>query len=753
MKNFCKFSLVVILLIVLETSIIGAQERGSGENANDSEFWLEEIMVTSEKREESIQEIPASVIAVSGEELTSLGKMTTAEVLEEMPGVDWNSSRDLIGSGHAQPDAGIKIRSITRKTTSDGQPPSAVATYVDGVFEGMGGNYDIERVEVLRGPQGTLYGRSATGGVAAFVTKDPQLTEFGGDMKLTVGEYELRNVEAAVNAPFGESFALRIATRYHTQDGYFNEAGGKEETKEARTKLLYYPTDKLRILLSGAVRFQRYNSGGCSQTFISPDEYDYCGSYEDVLLGNYNEMYQGTLQVDYDFGSSNLTYIGSYRYFEDTDNLQGSVRAYPNWTFRDLNYNPGEWFHTEEVRWVSDSDGWFSWLVGANYYYSKYDRTHGGEQVVAYEYPGGAEDHAPESRDAPVFDFAMAGHTYNLGFFTEETFKLSEKMRITAGLRYDMSEVMGDIGYRLNLNQTEFGNFLSPPMYIGTEYAKTLDWENITYKLRVEYDLTPENMIYAMTATGFLPGDVRISTHGANFIVLPYDEEKLTTYEVGSKNRFLDNRVQLNVSLFYYDYDEYRHTVNLATQQGVDYIIIVTPLEMFGAEAEFLWMVTKNDKVSMNLAWLDATIKDFPMIDAGAGPVDSREYLTLSDIPGTSPLTGFLRYEHTFHLAGGSTLVPRLTLRYSDGYYLNQLTQAMVDMGQLPYNYQDSYTTCDFGITWTSDDGKYSASAWVHNLTDEEYKLSAFISGTGTNTNVAYLGAPRNAGVNFSIRF
>ena len=141
------------------------------------------------------------------------------------------------------------------------------------------------------------------------------------------------------------------------------------------------------------------------------------------------------------------------------------------------------------------------------------------------------------------------------------------------------------------------------------------------------------------------------------------------------------------------------------------------------------------------------------MIDAGAGPVDSREFLTLSDIPGTSPLTGFLRYEHTFQLLGGSTLVPRLTLRYSDGYYLNQLTQAMVDMGQLPYNYQDSYTTCDFGITWTSDDGKYSASAWVHNLTDEEYKLSAFISGTGTNTNVAYLGAPRNAGVNFSIRF
>lgn len=759
MKKKLLLTLAAALLLSIAVPLTWAQdsatEEDTKEDKTEKEFTLEEITVTAEKREANVQKVPASIFVVKGDDLTSLGKMTTQEILEEIPGVDWISARDLIGSGHAQPDAGIKIRGLARKETSDNQPPSAVASYADGVFEGMGGNYDVERVEVLRGPQGTLYGRSANGGVVSFHTRDPELLEFGGNMSLATGSDNLRNIEAAVNAPLGESFALRLAARYHTQDDPWVGIGGMQESKEARVKLLYQPADKLRVMLTGQIREYRYNGGGCSQTFIAPDKFDYCGAEEDISYGNYDEMYQGTLNVDYDFDNSILSYIGSYRYYEDTDNLQGSIRAYPLYIFRDINYNPGEWFHTEEIRWASNTDGKLSWLVGANYYYSRWDRTHAGEQVVAYEYVGGPEDSAPDSYDAPVFSLDMAGHVYNYGIFTEETYEINDRMRITGGLRYDYTEVLGDLTMNFNLNLTEYGNSLNPPIYMSMNYVDSRDWDNITYKLRWEYDLTPDNMIYLLTATGFQPGDVRLSMKDfGSFITLPYDEEKLTTYEFGSKNRFFDNKLQFNVSLFYYDYEAYRNTVNIAIGvAGGNYIVVPTPLEMFGTEVEAIYLITPHDRLSFNLATLDATIEDFPVIDYEGDIINTRDFMALKDMPGTSPLTGFMRYEHTFFLPKGSILKPRLTLRYTKGYYLNQIPYVYIDMGQLPYNYQDSYVTCDLGTTWTSSDGKYSMSAYINNLFDEIYMTGDYISSTSIEGNLVYLANPRSYGINFTVRF
>ncbi len=767
MKKSFIFILTISVLLLTTVPLTWAQDSETKEDKSKGEFVLEEITVTAEKREENIQKVPASVFVVNGDSLAALGKMTTQEILDEIPGVDWASSRDLIGSGHAQPDAGIKIRGLARKETSDNQPPSAVASYVDGVFEGMGGNYDIERVEVLRGPQGTLYGRSANGGVVAFHTRDPLLQEFGGNISLSYGSNELKNIEAAVNAPLGESFALRVAARYHYQDDPWAGEAGKQETKEARVKLLYQPADKLRVMLTGQVKEYRYNGGGCPQTFITPDKFDYCNTdaATPISYGNYNEMYQGTLKVDYDFGNSLLTYIGSYRYFEDTNNLQGSLRPYVLYTFRDLNYNPGEWFHTEELRWSSNTDSKLSWLIGANYYYSRWDRTHGGEQVVAY-IPGTdplVEDSPPDSYDAPVFSLDMKGHVLNYGIFTEETYEINDRMRITGGLRYDYTEVLGDLTMNFNLNLTEYNNSLNPPIYMSMNYVDSRDWNNITYKLRWEYDLAPDNMIYLLTATGFQPGDVRLSMKDfGSFITLPYDEEKLTTYEFGSKNRFFDNKLQFNVSLFYYDYEEYRNTVNIAIGvPGGNYIVVPTPLEMYGTEVEAIYLVTPLDKLTFNLAALNATIEEFPVIDYEGDIINSRDFMALADIPGTPPLTCFMRYEHTFFLPKGSILKPRLTLRYTDGYYLTQLPDFYIYdeesmggyPGQLPYNYQDSYVTCDLGVTWTSSDGMYSASAFINNLFDEVYKTGVYLDSASTANNTVYLSNPRNYGITFTVRF
>ncbi len=776
MKKSFIFNLAISVLLFTAVPLIWAQDSATEEDTTKDktkkEFILEEITVTAEKRAENVQKVPASVAVVSGDKLTSLGKFTTQEILDEIPGVDWISSKDLIGAGHAQPDAGIKIRGIARKLSSDGQPPSAVASYVDGVFEGMGANYDIERVEVLRGPQGTLYGRSATGGVVAFHTRDPELQVFGGNISLTTGSEELRNIEAAVNAPLGESFALRIAARYNEQDDFWTGQSGKEETKEARAKLLYQPTDRLRVMLTGQVRQYRYNGGGCSQTFYDldptdptvmpdPDKYNYCFRSEASSYGNWNDMYQGTLNVEYDFGDSILTYIGSYRYYEDSDNEEGSYRTSSAWIFRDVTINPGEWFHTEELRWASNTDGKWKWLVGANYYYSRFDRYHAGIQHRVYDAEGN-EVNPPYTYDAPLFAQTNVGHTYNIGFFTEHTYELRDDMRLTGGLRYDKSEVEGGIRIQFNINSDEFHNGFNPPIWVYVPpdgpYNQDQDFSNVTYKLRWEYDVTPDNMIYALTATGFLPGDVRLGldlgTNPPAGTILPYDEEKLTTYEIGSKNRFFDNKLQFNMSAYYYDYEDYRNTVNINTSgQGASYVVVVTPLRMYGSEMEAIYLLTDKDRISLNMASINAKITGFPDIDLESGTLDSRYFMAYKYIPGTSPLTGFLRYVHTFFLSKGSYLEPRVTLRYTHGYYLSQIRQDVLAMGNAPYNWQDDYVTCDLAATWTSSDGMYSASAYVNNLFDEEYKVGVGIQTTTPKDNQVYLGNPRNYGVNFTVRF
>lgn len=749
-------ALILALGLTLGYTLSLSAQEGYSEG-----FTLEEIVVTAEKRTENIQDLPSSVSVLTGDSLMELGKTTTAQILEDVPNVRWSAQNSFTGAGVASADSGITIRGVQQKQTSDGQPPAATATYVDDVFQGIGGNYDVARVEVLRGPQGTLYGRSATGGVVAFHTNDPKLSEFSGIVSGEAAKQNSLNFQGAINIPIGESFALRTAAHKLARDGFFNKDGGHTETREGRIKFLYQPSDKLNILFTGSFNEVQSNSGGSTVYLTSPTTFDYNSNSTDVVLASsWARTIQGALNFSYNFEHSTLTYIGAYRKYVDDKN-PGTVMAMGQWVARSVLVNPGETFHTEEIRLASDSESWLKWLIGANYYYSKFDRVMTGYHVSSHQGPGGPPDD-PNTSNVFVFSMRPYGHYENSGIFTEETFNLRDDMRITAGLRYDESEVLGQYDYDYNMNVNIWGNAFNPAEIRSFNYAKTLQWSNITYKARWEYDITPNNMLYALTATGFQPGDIRITSksvygNGMNqaptdvlFFALPYDEEKLISYEVGSKNQFLNNTLQLNLSAFYYNYDGYRSAINTATMGPPSYVIVATPLRMIGAEADSTWLVTSEDKLSLSVALLDARIMDYPEIE-GFGP--SKKYLQLERLPNNPPLTADLNYDHTFSLADGSILAPRATLRYTSGLYVSQLTESQVKMGQMPYAWQKAYMLGDVGITWISSTGMYSASAIVRNVTDEEYKTGVGISSWKLTDNTATPGDPRTWSMNFSIRF
>lgn len=720
--------------------------------SGESEFTLEEITVTAEKREADVQKVPASVDVLSGDDLLESGKLGTGNILANIPNVK--------GGGD-----NVVIRGVEMKTeNAEGRPPTATATYVDGVFSGIGSSYDLERVEVLRGPQGTLYGRSALGGVASYVTRNPMLDEFSATINAEVGKAALRNLTAVVNAPVADVFAVRVSGNYREREGYLNGKGGYSETKDGRIKMLYKPSENLDIVGTAQISQSKANSGGRSVILVKPDgPFDYTSArLIETQEGAPRTSAQYSLNADYDFGSSKLTYIGGYQTYDDTKG-GGMEQTMFNVIMEQIGSTPEDTKFTQEVRLASSSEGPLQWLIGGSYYRNKFEQLMTSIQKRVFtDTTMTVENTDPSVQDVFIFSNASSGTVNNYGVFTEETYELADDVRVTAGLRYDNTKIEGTSAWVFNTAEAGRGIAMAPEVYVSSSYTGSYTYNNITYKLRFEYDVTPENMLYVLTSTGFLPGDVRISPYFTGpgqvaFVPLPYDEEKMTSYEAGIKNRFLDNRLQVNGDIFYYNYSGFRTAVNTAPagQQRPVYAMAIIGLKMYGAEFDTKWMLTMKDKLSFNAGYMVKKITDVPEL------MESK--LMLTKYPGYPPLTANLGYDHTFTIPNGSILAARAELNYTSGYYLGQLTETQIAGVEgnryttKEWDWTSSYILGNINATWTSPQNKYSATAYVRNVFDKEYKAGVSIPTDGDTTVYGSVtvnpGAPRVWGFLLSAKF
>jgi outer membrane receptor protein involved in Fe transport len=765
MKKVFLLASITVLFFIL--SGLGAL----AEESAVTEFTLEEITVTAEKRSVNLQTVASSVVAIEASDLADMGKITAAQMLESVPNLTI-SSYGRGGGGSLSDNISIRGVKKTQEPGGAGNPvPSATATYVDDVYEGIGGTYDVNRIEVLRGPQGTLYGRSATGGVVALHTNDPVLEKFGINSSFSDGTGSRINLEAVLNAPVGDKVALRAAVHhFHQAEGYYNEKGGESDTKEARIKALFQPTEQLSFLLSlSTARDQNY-SGGWSQTLSGPNtiEYNDPVAYTAPNKGVPSTRKQGSLNVNYDLDSSSITYIAAM-HTSDNRGKSGTSLNKSSYQYNITTGKPSK-TQTHEIRWVSNTESALTWLVGSNYYKNTYDSISTAFQV------SDVNSTDPRSYNAELFAWYLKGEVTNYGLFTEETYKLRDDMRITAGLRYDKTKILNYTGFDFNKNLGPFMVGYKPEDIIhyptdATYFLDSPDFDNVTYKLRFEYDLTPDNMIYALTATGFLPGDSQVSVAtkfspppdmnlvDVGFIKLPYKQQLLTSYEVGTKNRFMNKKLQLNGSVFYYDYAGYQEAVNInppGSPPPPNFIVLRVPVRMYGLEVDCTWLLTQNDKLTFSGGLLDAQLKSYPDIPDTTD--SAKKYMYLKRVPGLPKSSGTLGYDHTFLLGDESSLVPRVQARYTSGYYLGQITAgeaASTDAAgnsYLGYLYQGSVVLGDISATWNSADAKYSATAYVRNVTDKRYKTSATLPTGSPIVNVT-VGDPRTWGVMFSAKF
>jgi outer membrane receptor protein involved in Fe transport len=722
---------------------------------------LEEVVITAERRSTDIQSVAASVSVRTGEELAAQGRYTTRQVLEDVPGlavVD-NSSVN-VGSSDVQGN-NITIRGITPATQVVGggapsgiSPAPGTAVYVDGVYEGVGSVFDLDRVEVLRGPQGTLYGRSATTGVVAFHTRNPSLEKVSGNAGIEFGDYDLQHYTAAVNVPLSSTLAARVSGDYYDQGkGYFGQGNRAISTrKNTRAKLLWQPNEDFSLLTGFAFESRDAASGGNSTTAAPPTLA--LRTLSNSLFPGHKISRQYWAEANWDIGAVTVTYQPAYREWRQKDNLLTDANFFGTGSQLRQNFRtPKDNFLTQELRVASQAGSALQWQAGVFQYQNKLDNSN----LNFLANPDGSVRVVQTSTSDQK-------KTESLGAFAEATFAPVESTRMTLGVRYDdtqvsVSEFFFENPFSLCGTPLQFivplplppgarctgpGTASVPPPPGTSISGVNLKFHNFNYKARLEYDLASKNMLYGMISTGFRPGDAGIANRALNIVAA----EKLTSFEVGSKNRFLDDSLQLNAGLFYYNYHGFRTSYIPNTPSPADFgnfrgsVNLNVPAKNIGGELELLYQLTGHDRVGLNYNYVESRWKNKPAGFALA-QIEKKRAITPTSITAN--------YEHIFNLTGGSLLSMRLDGRYESSHLTQNLHADWLAIGYGQYVHVGSRTIGNLTGSWSTDGGRYSVSAYVRNFTNQKY-ATYNVGGDPNSLRVEWTD-PRTYGALFSVRF
>lgn len=724
-KSPACYCLYTTYALIGSTVLVGgpvhAQSGATGNGADA--IALEEIVVTAERRTQNLQKAPLAVSVREGDDLVAQGRISLDQILEDVPSVNWKPNTGAVAHSDTE-STSISIRGIgSNDATSYTSVVPAVALYVDGVVGGLGGDYDLERVEILRGPQGTLYGRSATAGVVNIHAKDPNTDSFAAELAGEFGSYDLRRFSAGINLPATDKFAVRISGQHRSREGYYSPKGEETETNGVRLKALYALNDDLSLVFGVAQEKNLFHSGG-EQINVTPSGVN----FDTVApVGNGDDLrnqYWGKLE--WNLGFANLTYLPAVRTYtknEDRYTILGSnLLTDHHGISRDI-------FHTQELRLASPAGERLSWQSGLFYYDNQIRNNYdlvvsGGTFASPYALQIGNKEK----------------QTRNLGVFTEGTYAFDQGTRLTAGIRYDLT--------RLEIEQLDCSGPVGGPQSCVSisGQAGEKKWNNTTFKLRVEHDLAADNLVYGTIASAFLPGDVAIVTGAdGNLMISPYLPETLTSYEVGTKNRFWDERLQVNAGVYYYDYGGYQQRIQIGEFQGVALNAIKnSPARVMGAELEAVLQPSRADRIEFNASYTDANYVDKPADFAAA--------VSQKSIPGIVPFEATLSYGHDFGLPFGQRLTLKAEAAYRSALDVGALTPAQAASAVISSLVrQEDVVIGNVYATWRASD-VIAINAYVRNISDERYKTLVSTNGESTSLS-AQLSEPRTAGIVLNVRF
>lgn len=713
--------------VYAQTAPAPASDSPTASPPQDDQSGVPDIVITAERRTSTIQKTAIAVSAIGGAEIQERQLNTIGEVLTKTPAVVITNST----KGQA-----IFIRGIgsTGDAQEGGDP--AVNLNIDGVYEQqalvpLASSFDVNRIEVLRGPQGTLYGRNSNAGSINIITNDPVIGENSGYFNLQLGNYRAVRAEAAGNVALTDTIAARIAFATNRHAGYYSNGGGSGDGVAVRGKLKFQPNDALSLTIAGLYASEL---GSPQATVPAPlnqnDPYNttypaYNGQNGNpffpplaaaptvVPKGVQNTKFAQVYgRLDYNFGFATLTVLPAFSY---TKQYQDSALL----PFGAAAQLTTEYARSFEARLASDAASKVTWLIGV-YGYSADDHRNPFPAAVL-QFP-----HAPVVFPA---NQAVLYTSRTYAAFGQLTVPVTDSFRLTGGARYthDRKGIV-------------FDYFTSPTASTaGPSYRNS--YSTGTYKGGFEFDLSKRALLYGQVSNGFKAGGV--NPNGTS-----YAPEKITAYEGGLKTRFFNGAVQFNLSGYYYAYSGYQARVNTPdctdpngfSQQTIN----AAKLKNYGGEAELSVSPTPRDRFSASASYLNSRGRfkyDNGICSAG---VVTHAYLDLVETPPNSPRwSGLVSYAHRFDLWNESTLSARVDLRWSSSY------DTAID--QSIFDTQGKFTRTDASVTYALPGERLSVRFYIKNIENKVQKL--FTLAPPIPFAALEISDPRTYGVALSAKF
>ncbi len=713
--------------------------------ADPSAMELNEVVVTAQRREENIQRAALAITAVNGDELQR-GGVTDVQQLSQL-----TAGLQVTPSGG--PYTTFTVRSVSSLAGNAFSDP-AVALNMDGVYLATpttvhGLFYDLDRVEVLKGPQGTLYGRNATAGAVNVISHRPQ-HDFHAALGVDLGNYDRRNLNAMVNVPLSDTVAFRLAGQSVDRDGYFSDGTSDDNAQAVRASLLVNPADTVTLLLTADYSHLGGHGPGASVrkvcgtgTCFIGDPFTGIGNsgslYTSVGLPaqtrdtfDDSDFYGVAANLDWDTSLGTVTMIGGYRKSDVR-----YVTTTTSWQLRERQH-PSQF--SFETRLASRSDSPLQYVVGAFYLDTAMKAHANGENASRRNF---SDQHTD-------LDGWVAAA------FSQLTWSLTDRLRATGGLRWT-HEVKSSDSRRYTVNTVGPDPVIPDPPVGNPANVVTgsRTWNKLNWKAGFEFDAAGRSLLYANASTGFKAGGFFYGPPAAN----TYQPEKVLSYVLGSKNRFLDNRLQLNAEAFYLNYRDQQ--VSFVKLIGVSSTFVTENAgksHAQGIEIESQFLATPTTRLGLQAQYLDSRYDSFSYLTPAPLPASTACTQTPSagqflidcsgqPTPRSGKWTVMADIEQTFRLSNGARLVGEASARGESGF--------AGDVNYIPQTRTYGTTRYNLALSYLSASDRVAVKAYMDNVTGKKTISTLTLSNAYAVNGIvgAALQAPRTYGLRATVNW
>ena len=714
-----------------------AQEAAATDAGGQKTTTLDSVKVTARKREETLQEVPVAVTAFTADALDKLNVEDLSDLDAQVPNLTIYAARGSSSTLTAY------IRGVGQSDPLWGVDPG-VGIYMDDVYIARPQGalldvFDVDRIEVLRGPQGTLYGKNTIGGAIKYISKGLR-SDFNGYGSVTIGNYGQRDIKAAVGGGFGGSEYLRgrISVADLHRDGFgenliTGEQVSDKKIRAIRANLGAYVTDAFDLQFafdhvddSSGVRGAQMLRANPFDALFTPATGPFLplASRYDVRNGmpNVNDTTLSGASITANFRMNDdwsFKYVLAKREsdtetnidFDTTPDRIADVKAF---------YSDEQVTH--EVQANYDAGGRMRGVLG----FYKFDGEAGGQVLNNFF-------------NLSFGDTQGTVYTESIAAYADWTFDVSDKFSIDAGVRWtseDKHAVVKNIGY------TD-GSFTRPSGVVAAAFDKTINFKNLSPKISLDYQITPDIMVYGLASRGFKSGgyNIRAQATAVPRSAEPFQDEQVDSFEVGTKMGLFDQRLFLNLSAFHNKYKDIQLSIftEYTTAQGTKAFFgdFTNAGEgtVNGFEAEYQWLATDNFSVTGNLAWLDAKFDTYMFKNVNIA--NQQEFTNAPEFSGAMNL------EYRTDIGAAGSLTARIGYAYQSSVVATtEVVKDPVTLATVQPITQDGYGLVNAGVIWKVNDA-WTVSLQGSNLADKAYRTTGYNLYAALGVHTAFYGPPR----------